>query len=101
MIEEVAIVYKKEGNPNKKAKILAIRHMPENGKTVTEVSKILFRACNAIRNRRRAFRRDEIRGLEIKNTGRPARIKDRTPLEFIGAKTIDTYHGVHVCLFVD
>ena len=44
------LAYKKESNPNKKERILAIRHLLENGKTITEVSKILFKAYNAIKN---------------------------------------------------
>ena len=60
MIEEVAIVYKKEGNPNKKEKILAIHHLLENEKTITEVSKILFKAYNTIKNWWQAFKKDGI-----------------------------------------
>ena len=48
--EEIVCTYKKEGNPNKKEKILAIRHLLENEKTITEVSKILFKAYNTIKN---------------------------------------------------
>ena len=44
------LAYKKENNPNKKEKILAIRHLLENKKTITEVSKIFFMAYNTIRN---------------------------------------------------
>ena len=60
------LAYKKEGNPNKKEKILAIRHLLKNGKTITEVSEILFNAYNAIKNWWRAFKKDGIRGLETK-----------------------------------
>ena len=65
-IEEVALAYKKENNPNKKEKILAIRYLLENKKTITEVSKILFKAYNTIKNWWRAFKKDGVRGLEIK-----------------------------------
>ena len=65
-MEEVVLAYKKECNPNKKEKILAIRHLLENEKTITEVSEILFKACNTIKNWRQAFKKDGIRGLEIK-----------------------------------
>ena len=58
---------KKENNPNKKVKILAIYHLSENEKTITEVSEILFKAYNTIRNWWQAFKKDGIHGLEIKN----------------------------------
>ena len=60
----------------------------ENKKTITEVSEILFKAYNAIKNWWQAFKKDGIRGLEIKKIpGRPAKIKDRTLLEFMETKT--------------
>ena len=87
-IEEIVCTYKKEGNPNKKEKILAICHLLENGKTITEISKILFKAYNTIKNWWRAFKKDGIRGLETKKIpGRPAKIKNRTLLEFMETKT--------------
>ena len=58
---------KKENNPNKKVKILAICHLLKNEKTIIEVSEILFNAYNAIRNWWQVFKKDGIRGLEIKN----------------------------------
>ena len=64
--EVVVLAYKKENNPNKKVKILAICHLLKNGKTITEVSKILFKAYNTIKNWWQAFKKDGIRGLEIK-----------------------------------
>ena len=60
------LAYKKESNSNKKERILAIRHLLENGKTITEVSKILFKAYNTIKNWWGVFKKDGIRGLEIK-----------------------------------
>ena len=48
--EKVVPAYKKESNPNKKVKILAICHLLENEKTIAEVSKILFKAYNTIKN---------------------------------------------------
>ena len=57
---------KKENNPNKKVKILAICHLLENEKTIIEVSEILFNAYNTIKNWWQAFKKDGIRGLEIK-----------------------------------
>ena len=87
-IEKVVLAYKKEGNPNKKEKILAIRHLLENEKTITEVSKILFKAYNAIKNWWQAFKKDGIRGLETKKiSGRPPKIKNKTLLEFMETKT--------------
>ena len=87
-IEEVVLAYKKEDNPNKKVKILAICHLLKNKKTITEVSKILFKAYNTIKNWWRAFKKDGIRGLETKKIpGRPAKIKNKTLLEFMEAKT--------------
>ena len=65
-IEGVVLAYKKEGTPNKKVKILAICHLLENGKTIAEVSKILFKAYNTIKNWWQAFKKDGIRGLETK-----------------------------------
>ena len=65
-IEGVVFAYKKEGNQNKKEKILAICHLLENEKTITEVSKILFKAYNTIKNWWQAFKKDGIRGLETK-----------------------------------
>ena len=65
-IEEIVCTYKKESNPNKKVKLLAICHLLENGKTITEVSKILFKTYNTIKSWWQAFRKDGIRGLEIK-----------------------------------
>ena len=86
--EVVVLAYKKENNPNKKVKILAICHLLENGKTITEVSKILFKAYNTIKNWWRAFKKDGIRGLETKKIpGRPPKIKNKTLLEFMEAKT--------------
>ena len=94
-IEKVVLVYKKENNPNKKVKILAICHLLKNGKTITEVSKILFKAYNTIKNWWQAFKKDGIRGLEIKKIpGRPAKIKDRTLLEFMETKTKEEQHIV-------
>ena len=88
IIEKVVLAYKKEVNPNKKVKILAICHLLENEKTITEVSKILFKAYNTIKYRWQTFKKDGIRGLETKKIlGRPAKIKDKTLLEFIEAKT--------------
>ena len=87
-IEGVVLAYKKEGNPNKKEKILAIRHLLENEKTITEVSKILFKAYNTIKNWWQAFKKDGIRGLEIKKIPcRPPKIKNKTLLEFMEVKT--------------
>ena len=48
--EEVVLVCKKENNPDKKVKIPAIRHLLENKKIIAEVSKILFKAYNTIKN---------------------------------------------------
>ena len=80
--------YKKESNPNKKVKILAICHLLENEKTITEVSKILFKAYNTIKNWWQAFKKDGIRGLETKKIpGRPPKIKNKTLLEFMETKT--------------
>ena len=62
----VVLAYKKENNPNKKVKILAICHLLKNKKTITEVSKILFKAYNTIKNWWQAFKKDGIRGLETK-----------------------------------
>ena len=88
IIEEVVLAYKKEGNPNKKEKILAIRHLLENEKTITEVSKILFKAYNTIKNWWQVFKKDGIRGLETKKIpGRPPKIKNKTLLEFMETKT--------------
>ena len=87
-IEGVVLAYKKEGNPNKKVKILAICHLLENEKTITEVSKILFKAYNTIKNWWQAFKKDGIRGLETKKIpGRPPKIKNKTLLEFMETKT--------------
>ena len=87
-IEEIVCTYKKESNPNKKEKILAIRHLLENEKTITEVSKILFKAYNTIKNWWQAFKKDGIRGLETKKIpGRPPKIKNKTLLEFMETKT--------------
>ena len=46
---KVALAYKKQGNPNKKEKILAIRHLLENDKTIAKVPEILFKAHNTIK----------------------------------------------------
>ena len=87
-IEEIVCTYKKESNPNKKEKILAICHLLRNEKTITEVSKILFKAYNTIKNWWQAFKKDGIRGLEIKKIpGRPPKIKNKTLLEFMETKT--------------
>ena len=76
--EEVVRAYKKENNPNKKVKILAICHLLKNGKTITEVSKMLFKTYNTIKNWWQAFRKDGIRGLEIKKIpGRRQRSKTK------------------------
>ena len=84
----VVLAYKKEGNPNKKEKILAICHLLENEKPITEVSKILFKAYNTIKNWWQAFKKDRIHGLETKKIpGRPAKIKNKTLLEFMETKT--------------
>ena len=86
--EEVVLAYKKENNPNKKVKILAICHLLRNEKTITEVSKILFKAYNTIKNWWQAFKKDGIRGLETKKIpGRPPKIKNKTLLEFMETKT--------------
>ena len=93
--EVVVLAYKKENNPNKKVKILAICHLLKNKKTITEVSKILFKAYNTIKNWWQAFKKDGIRGLETKKIpGRPPKIKDRTLLEFMEAKTKEEQHIV-------
>ena len=85
---EAVLAYKKENNPDKKVKILAICRLLKNGKTVTEVSEILFKTYNTIRNWWQAFKKDGIRGLEIKKMpGRPPKIKNKTLLEFMEAKT--------------
>ena len=65
-IEEIVCTYKKESDPNKKVKLLAICHLLKNKKTITEVSKILFKAYNTIKNWWQAFKKDGIRGLETK-----------------------------------
>ena len=70
--EVVVLAYKKENNPNKKVKILAICHLLKNKKTITEVSKILFKAYNTIKNWWQAFKKDGIRGLETKKNTRPS-----------------------------
>ena len=64
--EKVVRAYKKEGTPNKKVKILAICHLLENGKTIAKVSEILFKAYNTIKDWWQTFKKDGIRGLEIK-----------------------------------
>ena len=95
IIEKVVLAYKKEGNPNKKEKILAIRHLLENEKTITEVSKILFKAYNTIKNWWQAFKKDGIRGLETKKIpGRPPKIKNKTLLEFMETKTKEEQYVV-------
>ena len=71
-IEEIVCTYKKESNPNKKVKLLAICHLLKNKKTITEVSKILFKAYNTIKNWWQAFKKDGIRGLETKKNTRPS-----------------------------
>ena len=87
-IEEIVCTYKKESNPNKKVKLLAICHLLKNKKTITEVSKILFKAYNTIKNWWWAFKKDGIHGLETKKIpGRPAKIKNKTLLEFMETKT--------------
>ena len=87
-IEEIVCTYKKESNPNKKVKLLAICHLLKNKKTITEVSKILFKAYNTIKNWWQAFKKDGIRGLETKKIpGRPPKIKNKTLLEFMETKT--------------
>ena len=86
-IEEIVCTYKKESNPNKKVKLLAICHLLKNKKTITEVSKILFKAYNTIKNWWQAFKKDRIHGLETKKIpGRPTKIKNETLLEFMEAK---------------
>ena len=86
--EEIVCTYKKESNPNKKVKLLAICHLLKNKKTITEVSKILFKAYNTIKNWWQAFKKDGIRGLETKKIpGRPPKIKNKTLLEFMETKT--------------
>ena len=86
--EEIVCTYKKEINPNKKVKLLAICHLLKNKKTITEVSKILFKAYNTIKNWWQAFKKDGIRGLETKKIpGRPPKIKNKTLLEFMETKT--------------
>ena len=86
--EEIVCTYKKESNPNKKVKLFAICHLLKNKKTITEVSKILFKAYNTIKNWWQAFKKDGIRGLETKKIpGRPPKIKNKTLLEFMETKT--------------
>ena len=70
--EEIVCTYKKESNPNKKVKLLVICHLLKNKKTVTEVSKILFKAYNTIKNWWQAFKKDGIRGLETKKNTWPS-----------------------------
>ena len=85
--EEVVLAYKKENNPNKKVKILAICNLLENGKTITEVSKILFKTYNTIKNWWQAFKKDGIRGLEIKkNTRSSAKDQKQNTLGVYGGK---------------
>ena len=85
--EEVVRAYKKKNNPNKKVKILAICHLLENRKTIAEVSEILFNAYNTIKNWWQAFKKDGIRGLEIKKyLAVRQEIKDKTLLEFMECK---------------
>ena len=85
--EEVVRAYKKENNPNKKVKILAICHLLKNGKTITEVSKMLFKTYNTIKNWWQAFRKDGIRGLEIKKNTRPsAKDQKQNTLGIYGGK---------------
>ena len=87
-MKKLYCTYKKEGNPNKKEKILAICHLLRNKKTITEVSKILFKAYNTIKNWWQAFKKDGMRGLETKKIpGRPPKIKNKTLLEFMEVKT--------------
>ena len=51
-----------------------MRHLLENEKTITEVSKILFKAYNTIKNWWQAFKKDGIHGLETKKIPcRPAK----------------------------
>ena len=71
-IEEIVCTYKKESNPNKKVKLFAICHLLKNKKTITEVSKILFKAYNTIKNWWQAFKKDGIRGLKTKKNTRPS-----------------------------
>ena len=81
--EEIVCTYKKEGNPNKKVKLLAICHLLENEKTITEVSKILFKAYIRSRTGGRHLRKT-IRGLETKKIpGRPPKIKNKLPFHTV------------------
>ena len=67
----------------------------KNEKTITEVSKILFKAYNTIKNRWQAFKKDGIRGLKTKKIpGRPPKIKNKTLLEFMETKTKEGQHIV-------
>ena len=86
-IEEIVCTYKKESNPNNKVKILAICHLLKNKKTITEVSKILFKAYNTIKNWWQAFKKDGIRGLETKkNTRPPAKDQKQNTFGVYGGK---------------
>ena len=84
--EEIVCTYKKESNPNKKVKLLAICHLLKNKKTVTEVSKILFKAYNTIKNWWQAFKKDGIRGLETKNTRPSAKDQKQNTFGVYGDK---------------
>ena len=87
-IEEIVCTYKKESNPNKKyVKLLAICHLLKNKKTITKVSKILFKAYNTIKNWWQAFKKDGIRGLETKKIpGRPPKNQKQNTFGVYGDK---------------
>ena len=71
-----------------KDRIKTVRGFKSEDPAITEVSKILFKAYNTIKNWWQAFKKDGIRGLETKKIpGRPPKIKNKTLLEFMETKT--------------
>ena len=77
--EDLVELYKKETNAKKKERLLAMRHIQVNGRTIAEVADILCKAYNTIKAWYRRFTKRGPAGPgDAPRPGRPPKIKNQT-----------------------
>ena len=85
--EEIVCTYKKEGNPNKKVKLLAICHLLKIKKPSPKYRKYYSRHTIRSRTGGRHLRKTEYEDWKQKNTWPSAKDQKQNTLEFMETKT--------------
>ena len=82
--EQIVELYKRETNAKKKEKLLAVRHIKINKKSIQEVADILCKAYNTVKSWYKRFIEHGPDGLDDKpRSGRPPKLKNHKLDEFL------------------